>query len=420
MDTGSIASMVASVLIASSTAVFGAVLMVRGRATSPSPFVLCAVAGLLVGMSLLVVLPQATESLSEQGWKMETIFILFLASPMAMFFAEHIVVEHTHGGLHSDQTAHAHFEGGDAKEHQVHVINVSVTDQSSEPFKFTGVPDMKGSSPRARAAERAGLLSKGLLSERDADRNRGRERLKAILKVVSMTFGTGLRLLAWLVHAALDGVLLATSKKLSVLIPLTLAVAICSFGDMACLYVYLSARKCSERWKVIVIVSFCSAYPLGTGVTILVLKEAPGIALNILRAVLSGLFIYVGFFELMPPVPHGQMHSLKFFLAFSTGLVIAYLGDVIEDNVTMSLLHKSVHEVREAIDNQEEPHFLHGGIELTGAELAAKMDGWVDAAKFGTFAISVPSPPAFRSSSSTEHVRYPMQDDPQRVFSSLW
>ena len=114
------------------------------------------------------------------------------------------------------------------------------------------------------------------------------------------------------------------------------------------------------------------------------------------------------------------MHSLKFFLAFSTGLVIAYLGDAIEDNVTMSLLHKSVHEVREAIDNQEEPHFLHGGIELTGAELAAKMDGWVDAAKFGTFAISVPSPPAFRSSSSTEHVRYPMQDDPQRVFSSLW
>ena len=112
METESLASMVASVLIATCTAVFGAVLMVRGRATSPSPLVLCAVAGLLVGMSLLVVLPQATESLSEQGWKMETIFILFLVSPMVMFFVEHILVEHTHGGLHSGQTAHVGSESG--------------------------------------------------------------------------------------------------------------------------------------------------------------------------------------------------------------------------------------------------------------------------------------------------------------------
>ena len=405
METGSLASMLASMLIAASTAVFGAVLMVRGRATSPSPLVLCAVAGLLVGMSLLVVLPQATESLSEQGWRMETIFILFLVSPMVMFFVEHIVVEHTHGGLHSDQTAHVHFKGGEAKEHQVHVINILAPTQPSEPFKFTGLSNTKGSSPRARAGERAGLLSK--VDQGDAE-HRCRERLAAALKLVSVIFGTGFRLLAWLVHAALDGVLLATSKKLSVLIPLTLAVAICSFGDMACLYVYLSARKCSERWKVVVIASFCSGYPLGTGVTILVLKEAPGIALNILRCVLSGLFIYVGFFELMPPLPHGQMHSLKYFLAFSTGLVIAYLGDAIEDNVTMSLLHMSMHEVRaESVANDDEPHFLHGGIELTGAELAAK---------FGPFAISPPSPPAFLFSSNIEHVRYPMQE-PQSVFS---
>ena len=388
--------MIASVLIATCAAAFGAVLMVRGRATSPSPLALCAVAGLLVGMSLLVVLPQATESLSEQGWKMETIFILFLVSPMVMFFVEHIVVEHTHG-LRSGQTVHVGSESGEAKEHQVHVVSVSASVQPSEPFKFTGVSDTKGPSPRARAGERAGLLSKD--DQGDAE-HRCRERLEASLKVASVIFGTGFRLLAWLVHAALDGVLLATSRKLSVLIPLTFAVAFCSFGDVACLYVYLSARKCSERWKVVFVASFCCAYPLGTGVTIVVLKEAPGIALNILRCVLSGLFIYVGFFELMPPLPHGQMKSFKYFLAFSTGLVIAYLGDAIEDTVTHSLLHMSMHEVRAESVANEEPHFIHGGIELTGAELAAT---------FGPFVIRPPPPPTFLRGSNIEHVRYPMQ-----------
>ena len=83
MDSQATASLIASVLVGLSTAAFGAMLVVQGRVTSPSPLILCGVAGLLVGISLLVVLPQAAESLHEQGYKMETVFVLFLAAAFA-------------------------------------------------------------------------------------------------------------------------------------------------------------------------------------------------------------------------------------------------------------------------------------------------------------------------------------------------
>ena len=38
-----------------------------------------------------------------------------------------------------------------------------------------------------------------------------------------------------------------------------------------------------------------------------------------MRCLAAGLFIYMGFFELMPPLPHGQWPALKYFLAFSAG-----------------------------------------------------------------------------------------------------
>ena len=81
MELKAVASLIASVRVAFSTATLGVVLMVRGRVSTPSPLLLCAVAGLLVGISLLVVLPQATESLSGSGWKMEHVFIVFLIKP---------------------------------------------------------------------------------------------------------------------------------------------------------------------------------------------------------------------------------------------------------------------------------------------------------------------------------------------------
>ena len=59
----------------------------------------------------------------------------------------------------------------------------------------------------------------------------------------------------------------------------------------------------------------------------------PRRAVSALRCLAAGLFIYMAFFELMPPFPHGQLNNLKYFAAFCVGMSGAYLGDLIEDSV---------------------------------------------------------------------------------------
>lgn len=71
-------------------------LIYRGTTLSASPIVLCSVTGLMVGIAVLVILPEAVESMIELGWKCEHIFLLFLFPPLIMFFFEHVVVEHSH------------------------------------------------------------------------------------------------------------------------------------------------------------------------------------------------------------------------------------------------------------------------------------------------------------------------------------
>ena len=111
MQRAALASLIASVLVAASTAGFGTVLLVRGEVVMVSPLMLCMLAGLLVGISLLVVLPQATDSLGAQGWQTESVHVLFLLAPMAMYFIENIMVENTRGDLIHGQLAHVHLQG---------------------------------------------------------------------------------------------------------------------------------------------------------------------------------------------------------------------------------------------------------------------------------------------------------------------
>ena len=381
MDSQATASLIASVLVGLSTSAFGAMLVVQGRVTSPSPLIFCGVAGLLVGISLLVVLPQAAESLHEQGYKMETVFVLFLAAPMVMFIVEHVIVEHTHGGLQAGQTAHVHAVGGGAQQHQVHVINISsaVAPKDRERgIKFNGFnkkATFNGMNTVGCAP--CGTGEPDLLDQEARKRQKLKEQRIEMLKQASEAFGVAFRLFAWLVHALLDGVLLATSQEIAVLVPLTFAIAICSIGDVAGLYVYLAARKHSENFRIFAIVLFCLCFPIGTGITLAVLRQAI-LMLAIMRCLVSGLFIYMGFFELMPPLPHGQWPALKYFLAFSVGLGVAYLGDAFEDNMTGAFLHTAT------LTTKFEPNFdTHS-----------------------PFALSPPSPPVLDTANWT---RYPVQ-----------
>ena len=350
MQRAALASLIASVLVAASTAGFGTVLLVRGEVVVVSPLMLCMLAGLLVGISLLVVLPQATDSLGAQGWQTESVHVLFLLAPMAMYFIENIMVENTRGDLIHGQLAHVHLQGGGPKGHQVFVVDVSTLTEQAErepPVKFNRISqkqECQQCGPVLPVDERSNLLAQNGRPAL-APRKQLADRVVA-LKRCSVGFGMGFRLVARIVDAALDGVLLATSTEVGVLIPLTLAICLCSSGDVVCLYVYFTKRNCAKCFKAFAIAMVCLAFPIGTGVTLALLKEF-ATTLNALRCIVSGLFIYVGFFELMPPIPHGQMNSLKYFLAFSAGLLCAYISDSFEDSFAfVSAMHRTQFHVR--------------------------------------------------------------------------
>ena len=161
MQHAALASMIASALVATTTAAFGSVLLVRGTVVEVSPLMLCAIAGLLVGVSLLVVLPQAIDSLGAQGWQTESALCVFILAPMVMFFIEHIIVADTRGGLVDGQLAHVHIQGGGPKGHQVYVINVSTLKERAKQEQ----PDQVGVS-RLNSPLHAGLHAAKRLRER--------------------------------------------------------------------------------------------------------------------------------------------------------------------------------------------------------------------------------------------------------------
>ena len=86
-----------SSFVAVACLVLGFGLLYRGTSLSASPLVLCSVTGLLIGIAMLVVLPQAFESLlTKEKWPAEHIFALFISAPLIMFFVEHVIIDHQH------------------------------------------------------------------------------------------------------------------------------------------------------------------------------------------------------------------------------------------------------------------------------------------------------------------------------------
>ena len=88
---------VASLWVALVALVTG-LLLVRRRAARgpPHPFASALVSGMLVGISVLVILPEALEELPAAGWKVSHVLMLFLSSAAVMFFLDHTVMEHQH------------------------------------------------------------------------------------------------------------------------------------------------------------------------------------------------------------------------------------------------------------------------------------------------------------------------------------
>jgi len=302
MTLGIWAALVCSTVIALACIMLGSGLLYRGTSLSASPLVLCCVTGLLIGIAMLVVLPQAFENLlTKELWPAERIFALFVSAPLIMFFLEHVVIDHEHvhvggpaGGPEGENCDHENCD---------HEPNIPYA------MRFTPAKEAGESTPLQPAEKEA--------SGRCPD------------------FGLLLRLWAWMMHAMLDGVLIGSAEQLAVIIPLSFAILVCAMQDVAGLFIYFNARGATTRFVAIAIVLFAVAFPIGAGISLVVFRDSKenALVLDVLRCVMAGLFVYMALFELAPPHAHGRGQNLKYFVAFSFGLLSAYMADVFEDSV---------------------------------------------------------------------------------------
>ena len=254
----------------------GSGLLYRGTSLSASPLVLCSVTGLLIGIAMLVVLPQAFESLlTKELWPAERIFALFISAPLIMFFLEHVIIDHQH--VHGTGTVPV---AGAEGEHTVHDENCDHGPNIPYAMRFDGkssesTPLKPGAQASTERFEEFGYrqpLSKHtsafhrpgpiVLGKVPHPRALAARPLRRML----------LRLWAWMMHAMLDGVLIGTADQLAVLMPLSFAILICAIQDVAGLYIYLTARGATRNFVAIALVLFALSFPIGAGISIVAFR----------------------------------------------------------------------------------------------------------------------------------------------------
>ena len=375
---GSWPPLVLSCLIALAALITGMALVRHGKGLTFNPLILCSVTGLLIGLALLVVLPQAVERL-VQVMDPEVVFLLFLAAPVAMFIFEHVVLEHEHLHMQADGT----MKGCDDEDCDGCIPENSKPPESSSPgagwsMNLPGKKKKKGSNT---PSERTPLIKGGKAAvapakapaEAPADESAATTRVQRSksmpadlpgvrgggpsdapsspsssdgasearrscsgwAKLLMEQWSLIMRLGAWVLHSLFDGIILGSSDpKASVQLPLGFAILVCAVQDVAGMYIYFTARKSNRRLLITGIVMFCAAFPIGTGVSIAALygtRESQ--VIDIMRVCMAGLFVYMALFEMAPPHAHGRLQNLKYALAFCFGLASAYLADAFEESM---------------------------------------------------------------------------------------
>lgn len=274
MALGIWAALICSTFIAVVCMMLGSGLLYRGTSLSASPLVLCCVTGLLIGIAMLVVLPQAFESLlTKDEWPAERIFALFVSAPLIMFFLEHVIIDHEH--VHAGGPA-----GG--PDHTVCDENCDHGPNIPYAMKFPSAKEAGESTPLQPAEKASGrrldfgcapppppfpaparLVSPATRTPRSRALN-----LRRVCRLL-------LRLSAWMMHAMLDGVLIGSADQLAVIIPLSFAILVCAMQDVAGLYIYFSSRGATTRFVATAIVLFAVSFPIGAGISLVVFRVQP-------------------------------------------------------------------------------------------------------------------------------------------------
>lgn len=380
MILGIWAALICSTFIAVVCMMLGGGLLYRGTSLSASPLVLCCVTGLLIGIAMLVVLPQAFESLlTKDEWPAERIFALFVSAPLIMFFLEHVIIDHEHVHAGGPAGGPDHTVCDENCDHGPNIPYAMKFPSAKEAGESTPLqPAEKEASgrcldfgcappppPLSAAARLVPSHSNPALTSTEPP---PRVQAAAATLCVDDARDVGRRAHRLSGPARGDNPALVRHPRL------------CYAGRRGALYLHQLARGyhtlCGDRnrpicrclphrsWHLARCLQGAAPPPSGVGrpehmhptqhgrwrpphpfqghgmgaepkpcLRSRQDKNENALVLDVLRCVMAGLFVYMALFELAPPHAHGRGQNLKYFIAFSVGLISAYMADMFEDSM---------------------------------------------------------------------------------------
>merc|ERR1711920_191954 len=362
-----------STLITTASMLLGLYLLKHQLDVSRRPVLVSFIGGILIGISLLVLLPEGADELTERyGWPMRHVLLLFIGSAASLFLLEHCVLGHEHAPAPNNPML-ASLDAASAPIPAPEPSSIASTAVQCEPCEVTpvvtcevtlvitfavttkqrrqrklligGKPGslngiamsgetgslsgiaMSGQLP-CECCEDSGMLecdraNQGWLTEAFCPRT---PHVLAALRLAS----EATRLLAWMVHSFLDGIALGSCNSTGTLLPLALAMLVCTLQDTSAFCACL--HRVSKLRFVIALVSFSLTFLLGVVVSLWSLRSASASpkALELARVIMAAFFVYMAIFEMSPPHTHARLRNFTYLLAFSLGVSIAATTDVLE------------------------------------------------------------------------------------------
>ena len=109
------------------------------------------------------------------------------------------------------------------------------------------------------------------------------------------TCAVTLRVSAWMMHAMIDGMVLASAPSTSVLAATAVPITVCALQDVAAFTVAMARLGASSRRSLTAaVVALSCAFPIGALASHAVLERASSdTAVNVVRTVVAGVFTYI-------------------------------------------------------------------------------------------------------------------------------
>jgi len=135
-----------------------------------------------------------------------------------------------------------------------------------------------------------------------------------------------------MIHAMIDGTVIASIHSWNVLLTTAFAVMVCAFQDAVAFAILLERHGTTRRNKQIAFVLFGGSFPLGTGIASTLfahVEDFSNEAMAVLRVLIVPLFLNMAF-ELAPPHTHDRRTNLKTALLFGVGVAVSSSAELVE------------------------------------------------------------------------------------------